>query len=119
LEQSVNSTAGQDISKIRVQLDVTQTHILEHFRFEEQKGYMDKVRKREPRFERTIEQLAKEHRQLAQSLEDLISEVNKAGSLNLRCLESVKKWIAAVRKHEAREDELVQEAFNLDISAED
>ena len=119
LEDSVHRTSDQGIPIIRAILDATRTHILEHFRFEEEKGYMDKVRKREPRLERVIDQLASEHRQLAQALDALIEKTKQASTLDLDLREKTREWIAAVRQHEAREDELVQNSFNLDISAED
>ena len=32
---------------------------------------------------------------------------------------NVRKWVAHLRQHESRENELVQDAFNRDITAED
>ena len=72
LEESIHRTSDQDIPAIRAHLGATRAHILEHFRFEERDGYMDRVRKREPRLQHAIDQLAGEHRQLAQSLDALI-----------------------------------------------
>jgi hypothetical protein len=119
LRDAVHQGKDQDLPTIRAHLGVTRTHILDHFRFEEQNGYMDKVRKREPRLEHVIDQLAGEHRQLAQALDALIEKTNQASSLDPDLQERIRQWIVAVRRHEAREDELVQDSFNLDISAED
>jgi len=119
LKNSLNPASGQDLSTLRAELAATQTHILDHFRFEEQDGYMDKVRKREPRLEHTIDQLAGEHRQLAQSLEALMAKARDAQNLDQALREKIREWIASVRQHEIREDELVQDVFNLEISAED
>jgi len=119
LEDSVDEAKGPDLTALGVRLGATKTHILEHFRFEEQNGYMDKVRKREPRLERTIDQLENEHRQLSQSLDSLIGKAKEATNLDHSLRNQVFDWIASVRKHETREDELVQDAFNLDIGTED
>ena len=119
LEDSVHRTLDQGMSIIRALLDATRTHILEHFRFEEKNGYMDKVRNREPRLDHAIDQLAGEHRQLALSLEDLIRKAKQASILDQELRERTREWIEAVRQHEAREDKLVQNAFNMDINAGD
>jgi hemerythrin-like domain-containing protein len=119
LDDSVDLIPGQDLPALRAPLAATRSHINEHFRFEEQNGYMDKVRKREPRLEHTIEQLAAEHRQLAQSLDAIIKRAKDAPSLDPALRDQIREWIASVRQHEAREDDLVQNAFNLDIGAED
>jgi hypothetical protein len=104
---------------LRARLDATHRHIMEHFRFEEQNGYMDTVRKREPRLERSIEHLAEEHWQLAQSLNALIEQARSATSCDQAFRDQVRTWVEQVRQHEVRENELVQDAFNLDIGAED
>jgi len=110
--------AGEGLAELRTHLDATRTHILEHFRFEEQNGYMDVVSKREPRLQRVIEELAQEHRQLAQTLDALTAQA-RAVSPDDRFREEVRAWVKAVRQHEVREDELILDAFNLDIGTKD
>jgi len=119
LEQAVRPSSGEDLAGLRARLGAAHAHITEHFRFEEQNGYMDAVRKREPRLERTIHQLAEEHGQLRQSLEALIGEARGVTSLGDTLREGIQGWIERVRQHEFRENNLVQDAFNLDIGAED
>jgi hypothetical protein len=119
LDEAARPASGEGIVELRARLETTQAHIAEHFRFEEQNGYMDVVRKREPRLERAIQQLADEHRQLAQSLAALIEEGRMAASLEARFRDEVRAWVDRVRQHEAREDDLVQDSFNLDIGAGD
>ena len=65
LWESVDPASGQTLAGLLARLSTTQAHVTEHFRFEEQNGYMDAVRKREPRLERAIQQLAEEHEQLS------------------------------------------------------
>jgi hypothetical protein len=77
------------------------------------------VRKREPRLERTIQELADEHRQLMQSLETLRQQARSDRCPDQPFREVVRRWVKRVQHHEARENGLVQDAFNQDIGAED
>jgi uncharacterized coiled-coil DUF342 family protein len=119
LEEATRIPSKENLPALRDRLWATQAHLVEHFRLEEQNGYMDAVRKREPRFERTIQQLAEEHGQLKESLNALIRETEKVKSWDNALREAIHEWIERVRSHEARETDLVQDAFNLDIGAED
>jgi hypothetical protein len=119
LEGALQPAAGEGLAGLRARLAATRTHLAAHFRFEEHDGYMDAVRKREPRLERTVQQLADEHRQLAESLEGLVKECGAATNLGDPLRQAVRAWVERVRHHEARENDLIQNAFNLDIGAED
>jgi hypothetical protein len=119
LEQAVRPSSGEGLEDLRARLGAAHTHITKHFRFEGQNGYMDAVRKREPRLERTIQLLAEEHGQLRQSLDALTGKARAAVSLSDTLREEVRTWIERARRHEIRENDLIQDAFNLDIGAED
>jgi DNA-binding transcriptional ArsR family regulator len=119
LEEAVRPSEGENPKELLARLGATRTHITEHFRFEEQNGYLDAVRQREPRLERIIQQLAEEHRQLEQSLDTLVGEAQVAATLGESLRQEIQAWVERVRRHEARENDLVQDAFNLDIGAED
>lgn len=88
-----------------------------HFLFEEQNGYLDSVRQREPFKERQIQTLYGQHLELLRSLDELIQEASNGGAHALG--DKVRAWVQSVRQHETEEDELVQDAFNLEIAAED
>jgi Hemerythrin HHE cation binding domain len=119
LEQAIGPSSGEGLKELRARLAAAQAHITAHFRIEETNGYMDAVRKREPRLERTIQQLAEEHGQLGHSLDVLIGQARAAAGLGDGLREGIRDWIECVRQHEMRENSLVQDAFNLDIGAED
>ena len=103
---------------VQAELAAVQKHIAEHFRFEEQNGYMNAVRKREPQRERTVEKLREEHRELSRSLNELVGDADPAkGTVFLQA--RIRSWIEQVRGHEGRENRLVQEVFNRDTWAED
>jgi hypothetical protein len=119
LKQAVRPSSGEGLTELRLRLGAAQAHITEHFRFEEVNGYLGEVRKWEPRLDRAIEHLAEEHSQLKQYLETIIGEARVATSLGDPLREAIRECIERVRQHEIRENDLVQDAFNLDISAED
>jgi len=74
-EEVVVATAQDRLVQLRARLETTSRHILEHFRFEEQGGYMDAARKQEPRLKRTVQALGEEHCHLEQALEALCARV--------------------------------------------
>jgi len=119
LRSAVHPASGKGLTEVRNRLTATQAHIAEHFRFEEQNGYLEGVRKREPRLDHTIQRLAEEHRVLAQSLAARSEQADTASSLDDSFRDQVRAWIEQVRQHERHENELVQDAFNLDIGDED
>ena len=77
------------------------------------------IREREPRLEQAIGELATEHRQLLSALDALLVESASTPVLDEVMCARVCQWINHVRQHEAREDHLVQDAFDLDIRTED
>jgi hypothetical protein len=119
LEEVAGSAPEEALADLRLRLGATHRHVAEHFRFEEQNGYLDVVRKRDPRLDRAILQLAEEHRDLRRSLDALILEVGAAARLDDSLRGKVQEWVRSIREHETRENDLVQDAFNLDIAAED
>ena len=118
LEQATRPAGGDGAADLRARLRLTRAHLAEHFRFEEQDGYLDPVRQREPRLERTIARLAGEHRWLVHSLKLLIREAGDtitSEGIGKR----IRAWVRSVRRHEAEERDLVQDAFNTDIGTKD
>jgi hemerythrin-like domain-containing protein len=119
MKDAVFAAAEEDRAEIKARLDQTRTHIAEHFRFEEDNGYMDVVLQREPHQARTIEGLRDEHRRLAEQLEAIVEHVAAGRRLDKAFREAVLAWLKAVRHHEAHESRLVQDAFNIDFGWED
>ena len=119
LEEAARPASGAGAAELRARLGATRTHVVEHFRFEEENGYLDAVAKREPRLERAVQQLADDHRRLAQSLDALVEEARVAPHLDDTFRGKVLTWMEQLRRHEDRENDLVQDAFNTDIGAED
>jgi hypothetical protein len=107
------------IADVRKRLAKTRTHVEDHFDFEERNGYLDSVRKREVRLAHSIDRLAHEHASLLDTLDALVAATEAASSLDGGLRDEILKWIGELRQHEVRENELVQDAFNFDIGAED
>ncbi len=119
LLEAAACSPARPVAELRVRLQAAHTHVTEHFRFEEEDGYMVAVKEREPRLERMVEQLSAEHRQLLNLLEVIIHEVQAAVCLEDPVADKVRTWIEQMRHHETRETDLVQEAFTLDIGSKD
>jgi hypothetical protein len=111
LEQAARPDAGTGPAELCTRLGTMRTHLLAHFRFEEQDGYMAPVLKEEPRFEPEVRELLAEHRHLAQTLDTLIVEVRTASRVQDAHQEKLAAWLKSVRLHEGRENNLVQEAY--------
>jgi hypothetical protein len=94
------------------------SHIGEHFRFEEEDGYLNWVQARKPHLAPTIKVLLEDHFCLAHLLDQLIEDA-RAGMDRAELNGRVRGWLAALRRHESRENGLVQDVFNVDESAED
>jgi hypothetical protein len=118
----LEAAAARDVAygeaELLARLEVTSKLVAEHFRFEEQNGYMNTVRNRDPRFDRIIHQLADEHRELTQGLHRLLEKA-AASWADSSFRAEVRDWLNHLRRHEQRENDLVQNAFNLDIGPED
>jgi hypothetical protein len=119
LHEAAKSDSGEGVVALIARLGDTRAHLMEHFRFEEQNGYLDVVGKCEPRLQHVIEQLAAEHRQLQRTLDQLIADARAAGNCDDSIRDKIRCWINEVRQHEARETDLVQDAFYTEIAAED
>jgi len=119
LEQAVATPSREEPARMIPRLETLREHLTQHFRFEEENGYMDVVRRREPHREREINQLQEEHRELAQTLAALLAEAGKARHLHDTFAEKVRAWVKRIRHHESHENDLVLDTFNRDTSAED
>jgi hemerythrin len=106
-------------SELSYELAKVRRYLLEHFRYEEQNGYMDVVRKRDPRFDHAIAQLRVQHRELAQTLDGLILQSQSRQTVDEAFRAMIQEWSNRLRAHETKEDELVQEAFTVDVGTKD
>jgi hemerythrin-like domain-containing protein len=111
LEKAVSSTASEGPAELGTRLGKVRTHLADHFRFEEEGGYMAPVLKEEPRLSAQIQELLAEHSQMAQALETIIEEVGRGPTVQDVSRQKIHAWVGKVRHHETRENDLVQEAY--------
>lgn len=119
LEEAVRPSSRASREEVREELRLARTHTSEHFRLEEKSQWMDQVRKRGPNLERSVERLREEHREFLEALDTLIEVVQTAAGLDNVLREKIHKWIERVRRHETQEDDLIQEAYMLDLGSGD
>jgi hemerythrin len=119
LEATARAAEGGTLAEARAWLVAVRAHLADHFRFEEEDGYLDAARKREPRLERAVEQFAEEHRGLMRGLDALLVAAAGATVLKDGLREGIRQWVKEVRQHEARENDLVQDAFEQDLGTKD
>ncbi|HZZ79205.1 MAG TPA: hemerythrin domain-containing protein [Gemmataceae bacterium] len=119
LGRFVQPEAYASIAELRSRLATTHTDVCEHFRLEEQGGYMDNMQMREPRLERTIAKLAAEHQELREALEEIRNEAAAARDIDDVLRYKVRTWIDRLLQHEQHENDVVQDAVDSDFGAAD
>jgi hypothetical protein len=111
LEEAIRPESDQGAPHVRARLEKIRSHLLNHFRFEEQGGYMAPVLKEEPRLAPEAKELLEQHGQLANGLEALIDEIGAASSVEEAFRQNFHAWLRQVHQHEDHENRLVQEAY--------
>jgi Hemerythrin HHE cation binding domain len=118
LEHFVQPAAPIEPVDIHSRLDSLRGHLGRHFRFEEQNGYMQAVLTRAPHQERRVRMLREQHDELWHSLTDLLRRAAvKAVGEEFR--HDLRAWIERVRYHETQENLLVEDTFNIEVTASD
>jgi hypothetical protein len=111
LDEAVRPESGKRGAALGTCLEQVRAHLLEHFRFEEQGGYIAPVLREEPRFSSEIQELLAEHGRLARDLDALIHEARAPGTSQEVLRDRIRAWVKVLRHHESRENQLVQEAY--------
>ncbi|HUE72269.1 MAG TPA: hemerythrin domain-containing protein [Pirellulaceae bacterium] len=119
LEKSVRPASVASLDEVQAELGAVRMHASEHFRLEERSEWMTKIKKRGPKLERLVQHLREEHRELLEAIDTLLKVIQAAKRLDDGLREKVHQWIERVRRHESRENDLVQEAYTLDLGAAD
>jgi hypothetical protein len=94
-------------------------HVAQHFRCEEEGGYMAAVLQRQPQVERVVQKLLAEHRPMLTELDALLKEARTAKQIDDGFRARVQAWAELLKRHEAEENVLVEDAFNQDMGQED
>ncbi|MGF1583206.1 MAG: hemerythrin domain-containing protein [Gemmataceae bacterium] len=119
LAETLRPQCATTVAQLSARLQETQDHILEHFRLEEEGGYLQEIREAEPRLNREIDHLYEEHAVLAKVLQGLIDDLQAETTIDDTVRKKVQSWIKHVRKHESCENLLVEDVFVLDIGDKD
>ena len=93
LEKAVSPTSSEGPGELGNRLGKVRTHLADHFRFEEEGGYMAPVLKEEPRFHAQIQELLTEHGQMAQALDAIIEEVGREPAVPDVSRQKVRVWV--------------------------
>ena len=119
LDKTVSPAAQTALTDLYTCLDKIHSHLLHHFQFEDEGGYMADVVSMAPQKNRLVEDLHAEHKVLGEEIGHLVDQAKVVeGSLDaLR--QKITAWVAKVEAHEHQENTLVQEAYNLDIGNKD
>jgi type II secretory pathway component PulJ len=118
LEARLREPAELTPAELHLRLSRTRTDLAEHFRREEENGYMNTVLEHSPNRDQVVQHLLQEHRFLLDAVNALI-EAAAGHQPDAELRRKVLTWIESLRDHEMRENILVQDAFNLDVAAED
>jgi len=111
LEKAVGPTSSEGPVELGTRLGKVRAHLADHFRFEEEGGYMAPVLKEEPRLSGKIQDLLAEHSQMAQVLDAIVEEVGREPIVQDVSRQKIRAWLGKVRHHETCENDLVQEAY--------
>jgi hypothetical protein len=119
LHQLGSATAEMGLASLRTNLLKARQDLVNHFRLEEENGYLEEVRKREPCLEQTLLKLAGEHRKLLSKLDDILARLEYPQPVLDELQRQVRLWVHDVRGHEIRENDLIQDAFVHDLGVGD
>jgi hypothetical protein len=119
LAHAIRTTSHTSLKELRARLGRARTDLAEHFRLEEQDGYMDAVKGRSPSQNRAIERLLGEHKQLLKTLDGIVTLASRSAEFSDRLRNKTLLWIQRVHAHERQENELMQDALSNEIAAED
>ena len=96
--------------------------LAEHFREEENGGYLAAALAVAPRFQREAEELCAQHPDFLASLDQFVASLVEAES-GMQSWQEVRDqlehFLSELRRHEARENAVVQSAFGDDIGTAD
>lgn len=97
-------------------------HLLLHFDHEEEGGYFTEAIERAPHLRERAEGLLKEHADLEAQLAALqksVAEASDDGQGWAGLTDEFSAFLQRFRSHETAENTLLQQAYNLDVAAED
>jgi hypothetical protein len=110
LERLATTPAAVRGAELGGRLRALRNDLARQFCLEEQNGYLSPRLQCTPEMDRQSHQLLGEHRQLLQSLDALLSVVEREGAASDLVREKVSKWLGRLQEHHAREYAFFTEA---------
>ena len=117
-----DGAAEEYARKTQALLEGFDSALRDHFAVEEEGGYFADVLKVAPRLSRRAARLEQNHREFSERLEALLALVQYAIDARdawERVATGVERFLRALRAHEDDENELVREAFMVDLGRGD
>lgn len=96
-----------------------QRHVQEHFDEEEEGGFFHEVVTQAPRMTDRAENLKSEHVDLAGTVTELVTMANDAEELSRTLDAKFHEFSKALMHHESKENDLLLDAYELDIGPSD
>jgi Hemerythrin HHE cation binding domain len=115
----IHVPSDASVAEVRQHLNTAYTHLCLHFRLEEQGGYFNNVQEMKPRLERALCELVAQHHELRRSLDSLRAEAARATAIDDAMRGKIRAWIDRFLAHETRENDVAQDAVDLDLGAGD
>lgn len=113
LKNVIRSYQPSALNEVRRQLRTVQAKVTEHFRYEEVGGYFSEVLAVDPNAEHVVKELHRQHGELGDALCEIVTLLEREPTLSSEVVQKIESWMDALRHHEASENKLVQETFNL------
>lgn len=113
---------ARKISTVRFVVESFQRYLERLFSLEEYDGYMAVVQDKRPHWDRRIEELRGQHEEFRQTIRRVTTRLERItpderSTFENLCHELV-KLIKDIAEHNNREDELLEDAFNVDDGGE-
>jgi DNA-binding transcriptional ArsR family regulator len=119
LRAAIRPPLAPTLAGVGARLGAVRARVVEHFRIEEEGGYMAVVRQRQPRLEGAVYRLAAEHVDLLRALDALIRTAAGDTRFDARFGNEITAWAESLERHEDRENRLIEDAFDLDLGPAD
>jgi hypothetical protein len=114
LEEVIAPSGFPGMGSLHTNLDKAYSLLIEHFRIEEEEGYMTEVLKKAPNTDRIVRDLQEQHKTLSHTLGDLMDDVKIMEAELEKLCAKLREWIEMAQAHELRESSLLTEVFGAD-----
>ena len=122
LDRGLEAMVATGWEELRRQTSDLASHLREHFRLEEEGGFMTPVLELQPTAAPAVEALMQEHHFILERLDSVRQQISDSASPRRTTenpMEALKRVIESLKNHERAEDALIQAVYAQDIGIED